>query len=581
MNQTVNLQRWLSRWPWATARLGWPALTLLIAALVVLPMAVITLALLSPTAEVWRHLWATRLPEMLRNTVALLLGVGLGTLVLGVGLAWLVAAHRFPGRSLFDWLLMLPLAMPAYVLGFVFMGLFDFAGPVQTSLRNLFGGHIWLPDIRSGAGVVLVMSLVLYPYVYLLARAAFHEQTAATFETARSLGYSRLAAFWRVALPMARPSIAAGLTLALMESLTDIGTVRFLNFPTVTDGVFRIWHGMMEREAAAELAGVLLVFALGAILLERRLRGRARYYQRGGRGWRLARVQLTGYVGWAAAGICTLVLGMAFFIPIGQLLLWAGSEVARRAPGALDALYWDFARNSLALAGVAAGVAVALALLLANGVRLSGARLNRFTARVATTGYVIPGAVIAMGVLVSLAAVDHAVNEVAQRWWGVTPGLLLTGSAVGLIYAYVVRFMAVAYYSVEASLDKVTPSMDEAARTLGASSSRVLWRIHLPLVRAGIFTGVVLVFVDVMKELPVTLLLRPFGYDTLAIWVWQEASESLWGSAALPALTIVAAGLLPVALLLRVATPDHQRRRLLAHIPPLPGQPERGEHHRS
>ncbi len=543
----------------------WSALSLLIASLVVLPIVVVVLALLSPTPEVWRHLWATRLPEMLSNTGVLLVGVGLGTLVLGTGLAWLVVSYRFPGRTLFDWLLILPLAMPSYVLAFVFMATLDFAGPVQTALRAWFGSSAWFPEIRSGGGVVVVMSLVFYPYVYLLARAAFHEQAAATFEVARTLGHGRWEAFFRVALPMARPSIVAGLSLVLMEVLTDLGTVRFLNFPTLTDGIFRIWHGMMEREVATELAGLLLLFALAAILLERRLRGRARYYQAGGRGQGITPMRLSGWRGWAATIMCTLVLSVAFLLPVGQLLVWAAGEVTRRTPGALDALYWDFTRNSLVLSGAAAGIAVILAVVLANGVRLSGQRLTRLAARWATMGYVVPGAVIALGVLIPLSALDHALNDLAGRWWGGALGLLLTGSIIGLIYAYVVRFMAVAYFSVEASLEKVTPSMEGAARTLGASPGRVLWRIHLPLIRAGMFTGAVLVFVDVMKELPATLLLRPFGYDTLAVRVWQDVSESLWDSAALPALTIVVAGLLPVVLLIRAATLGSRSRPLLHH----------------
>lgn len=534
---------------------AWSGLSVLIAALVVLPVVVVGASILTPTGEVWSHLWATVLPEMLGNTGILLLGVGLGTLVLGTGLAWLVVAYRFPGQALFDWLLVLPLAVPAYVMGFIFMATFDFAGPVQTALRGWFGSGARFPDIRSAGGVIVVMSLVLYPYVYLLARAAFHEQAAATFESARTLGHGRLAAMFRVALPMARPSIAAGVTLALMEALTDIGTVRFLNFPTITDGVFRVWHGLMERDAAAELASLALLFALAVILLERRLRGRTRYYQAGGRDRGVAPVRLSGWAGWAATGTCALVLAAAFVLPVAQLVAWAAGEVALGAPGAFDSLYWGFLRNSLFISTAAVVVTVILALLLAYGVRFGGGWLTRSAAGLATIGYAIPGAVIAMGVLVSLAALDHGVDGVAQQWWGTGTGLLLTGSAAGLLYAYVVRFMAVSYHSVDASLEKVTPEMDGAARTLGASPGRVLWRIHVPLVRAGMFTGAALVFVDVMKELPVTLLLRPFGFDTLSIWVWQMASESLWASAALPALTIVAAGLVPVLLLMRAATP--------------------------
>jgi len=541
---------------------GGPALTLLIAALLALPLGVVVVAMLTPTVDVWQHMWATRLPEMLTNTAILVLGVGTGTAVLGTGLAWLVVAYRFPGRALFRWLLILPLAMPTYVLAFVFMSTFDFAGPVQSALRAWFGPDVWFPDVRSGTGVIIVMTLVLYPYVYLLARAAFHEQSAVTFEAAQTLGDSRRAAFFRVVLPLARPSIAAGLTLALMEALTDIGAVRFLNFPTITDGIFRVWLGMGERNAAVELAGVLLLFALVVILFERRMRGRARYYQAGGRDRGIVPVQLSGRAAWLATGACTLVLGAAFFLPVSRLVAWVVTEMAKGAPGIFDALYWGFARNSLMLSGAATAVAVSVALILANGVRLSKGRSVRLGVRLATMGYAMPGAVVAFGVLVLLSSVDHALNGLSQQFWGVDVGLLLTGTAVGLIYAYVVRFMAVGYYSVEASLEKVTPSMDDAARTLGASSSRVLRRIHLPLVRVGMFTGATLLFVDMMKELPITLLLRPFGYDTLSVWVWQMASESLWASASLPALTIVVTGLIPVVLLSHVATSTRSTKPL-------------------
>ncbi|MDK1103844.1 MAG: iron ABC transporter permease [Actinomycetota bacterium] len=511
----------------------------------------------TPTVDVWRHLWATRLPEMIVNTLVLVVGVGIGTVVLGTGLAWLVVAHRFPGRALFDWLLILPLAMPTYVLAFVFLSMFDFAGPVQTAARGWLGPDVWFPEIRSGGAVILVMTLVLYPYVYLLARTAFQEQSAVTFEAARSLGSSRRSAFYRVVLPLARPSIAAGLTLVLMEVLTDIGAVRFLNFPTITDGVFRVWLGMGERDAAVELAGLLLLFVLVIIVLERRMRGRARYYQAGGRDRGVTPVQLTGRAAWLATGACTVVIGAAFVLPVSRLVVWVVAEAARGAPGFFDSLYWGFARNSLVLSGAATLLAIFVALVLANGVRSSRGRAVKVGARLATMGYAMPGAVVAFGVLVLLSSADNVLNYLSQAFWGIDVGLILTGSAVGLIYAYVVRFMAVGYYSVEASLEKVTPSMDDAARSLGASSGRVLRRIHLPLVRVGMFTGAALLFVDMMKELPITLLLRPFGYDTLSVWVWQMASESLWSGAALPALTIVVTGLIPVMLLRHAATSRH------------------------
>ena len=532
---------------------GLPTIPLLIAGAMILPVAVVLSALLTPTHSVWEHLWATLLPEITRNTIVLLLGVGVGTLILGTGLAWLTVAYRFPGQGVFDWLLFLPLAVPTYVLGFVYMATFDFAGPVQSALRGWFGSGIWFPEIRSGGGAVLVMTLVLYPYVYLLARAAFQEQSGDTFEAARAMGHSRLESFFRLALPLARPSIAAGLTLALMEALTDFATVRFFNFPTLSEGVIRVWRGMMDLRAATELAGLLILFSLAVILLERRLRGRARYSQVASRSPGVGRVSLSGWKGWTAAGVCGLVLAVAFLLPVTQLALWGISEVAIQPPGALT-MYARLAGNSLILSGLAAGVAMVLAMILAYGVRIGGGRLARFTARLATMGYAIPGAVIAVGILVPLSAFDHAVNDLVGSWWGVTPGLLLTGSLVALIYAYVVRFMAVAYNSVESSLDKVTPNITMVARTLGATFRSLLWRIQLPLIAPGLLAGATLVFVDVMKELPITMMLRPFGYDTLAIWVWQMAAESLWAGAALPALTIVAVGILPVILLMRIVT---------------------------
>ncbi|HSV86032.1 MAG TPA: iron ABC transporter permease [Levilinea sp.] len=531
-----------------------PPLPLLAAAgLVFLPVLVVLSALVTPTPEVWSHLWATILPEMIKNTLVLLLGVGTGALLLGTGLAWLTVAYRFPGQAIFDWLLVLPLAVPTYVMGYVYMTTFDYAGPVQSTLRAWFGSSVWFPEIRSAAGAVLVMILVLYPYVYLLARAAFHEQSESTFDAARAMGHSRLSAFFRLAVPLARPSLAAGTAMVLMEALTDFATVRFFNFPTLSEGVFRVWYGMMDLRAASELAGALMLFALAVIVLERWLRGRARYDQTRGSSPGINRVKLSGWQGWGVAGVCVLMVTGAFLIPVLQLTLWALRDLSQ--PGALDA-YGELARNSLILSGLAALTTIVLSVLVANGVRMSGGKAARVLARLATMGYAVPGAVIGVGILLPLSAFNHALNDLAERWWGVTIGLLLTGSIVGLIYAYVVRFMAVAYGSVESSLDKVTPNISMAARTLGATSRRLLWQIHLPLIAPGLLAGAILVFVDVMKELPVTMILRPFGYDTLSIWVWQMAAEGAWSGAALPALTIVAVGILPVIFLMRVtATP--------------------------
>ena len=533
---------------------GWSFTAWVIAALVILPIAVVVHSLLVPTPDVWRHLWKTRLPEMLFNTLVLVLGVGTGALILGTGLAWLVTAYRFPGRAFFEWALVLPMAMPSYVLAYVFMAIFDYAGPVQKTIRLWLGSSHWFPSIRSGGGTILVMVLTFYPYVYLLARAAFQEQAALTFEIARTLGASRTEAFRRVVLPMSRPSLVAGTSLVIMEVLTDVGTVRFLNFPTLSDGIFRVWHGMMNREAATQLAGLLLLFAFGAMVLERQLRGRARYVQEHRHGHGIPPRPLAGWRGWAATAIGGTILGMAFLLPASQLVVWSIQEIARSEPGTLDRIYWHYVRNSWVLAFTTALLAVLVAVILAYGVHLNRKPLTRLAARAATLGYAIPGAVIGLGILLPLSRLDHTLNALTRQTWGITVGLVFTGTIVGLLYAYVVRFMAVAYSSVEASLEKVSPNLEGAARTLGATPRQVLQRIHLPLMRVGVLTGATLVFVDVMKELPITLLLRPFGYNTLALWVWQDVSESLWESASLPALTIVLVGLIPVILLIRSAT---------------------------
>jgi iron(III) transport system permease protein len=534
-------------------RLGATAASMLIAFLAVLPVLVVASTLLTPTREIWQHLWDTLLPLLLLNTVALLVGVGAGTLVLGAGLAWLVTAYEFPGRSTFQWLLMLPMAVPAYIMGFVYMATFDVAGPVQGALADWFGSAAWFPEVRSPAGAITVMTLVLYPYVYLLALLGYRGISAAALDTARVHGYGQASFFWKVVLPISRPAIAAGVALALMEALADFATVRFFNFPTLADGVVRIWHGMMDLRAASELAGLLAVFALVALLLERSQRGRTRYHETGGRSPGLPRMPLAGRGKWLASALCAAVLAAAFLLPLTQLTAWAWVEMSRMEAGVAQ-VYLELALNSLLLATLAAAVAVLLAIVLSSGVRMAGHRAARWVATLATTGYAIPGPVLAVGVLLTLTPLDHALNDTLERWAGFTVGLLLTGSMVGLIYGYVARFLAVAYQSTDAALEKVKPSLTMAARTLGAGSWRILARIHLPLAAPGLIVAAALVFVDVMKELPMTLMLRPFGYETLAIWVWQMSAESIWTGAAVPALAIVLVGLLPVALLVKMAT---------------------------
>jgi len=532
---------------------GLPVLPLFLALLVVLPVLVVGSAMLTPTREVWFHLGRTLLPEMSRNTLLLLVGVGSGTLFLGVSLAWLVTAYRFPGRNVLEWLLVLPMAVPTYVQGFVYMATFDFAGPVQTFFRRYFSDLAWFPEIRSGAGAILVMTLVLYPYVYLLAKAGFREQSGVLVEAARVMGASRAVIFFRVILPLARPSIAAGVALAVMEALADFATVRFFNFPTLSDGVIRVWHGMMDLRAASELAGLLALVALLILLLEHALRGRSRYFQTGGKTPGITPETLRGWRGWLTASVCLLVVAVAFILPVAQLFAWTLGELPYLPPGTI-AVYTHLARNSILLSVLAAVFATITALLLSSGIRLSGNKAGFVLAKLATTGYAMPGAVIAVGIIVPLSAFDHALNDLLEAWKGISVGLVLTGSIVGLVYAYVVRFMAVSFNSVDSSLEKVTPNITSAARILGAGPWRIVWRIHLPLVAPGMLAGAILVFVDVMKELPITVMLRPFGYDTLAVWVWQMAAESVWAGASLPALVIVLAGMVPVVLLMRAGS---------------------------
>jgi iron(III) transport system permease protein len=463
---------------------------------------------------------------MIRDTATLLIATLTGTLVLGTSLAWLVTAYQFPGRRLLGWLLVTPLAIPGYVLGFVWLD------TLQEPLGARSVRSIWL--------CALVLTFTLYPYVYLFARAAFREQSQRSIDVARSLGCSRTEAFWRVVLPLARPSLAGGVALVGMEVLTDVGTVRLFNVSTIADGVLRVWFGTGDRNAAAELAVLLIGVAIVLIAAERLARGRARFTQSGSRSG-LHVERLRGSRAGAASAIGWGVFTLAVALPIYRLITWA-IEARRTDQTATVAGDLRFhLMSSLRVAGVATLACLALGLLLVAGLnrrRVGGTVL----ARLATLGYAVPGPVVAIGVLVTLAAVDRL---------GWLPGdWLLIGSFVGLIYALVVRFLAVAYQGIESSVGKVSPSVVACARTLGAGRFRVATRVELPLAGAGIIAAAILVAIDTLKELPITLILRPFGTETLPIWVWQATSESLWVQAAVPSLAIVALGMVLVAGLL-------------------------------
>lgn len=518
--------------------------------LTILPIIVVASSLLNPSLEVWGHLWNTILPRMLLNTFLLLLGVSVGTFTIGTALAWIVTVYDFPGKKVFKWLLVLPMAVPAYIMGFIYMSMFDFAGPVQTFFRDVLGLGVTFPQIRSGYGAVVVMTLVLYPYVYLLAKAGFEEQSGSAIEAAKVLGASNFRTFFKVALPLARPSIAAGVALAAMESLADFATVRYFNFPTVADGILRVWHGLMNLGAASEIAGLLAFFSLFLLLTESGLRSRRAYYQTKGKNQGIPTILLSGYKGALTSTICGVVFLAAFGLPLIQLVYWATLSISEMTPHAFS-VYRGLAVRTLTLSATATFFTVFAALFISSISRLDKGKFSRILARGTTIGYAIPGAVIGVGILIPLSALDRHINHIAGRVWGINPGLIFTGSLIGLIYAYVVRFMAIAYGSVDSSMDKIPPNTVSAARVLGANTFRVIFDIKLPHVLPGIIAAAVLVFVDVMKELPITLVLRPMSYDTLAIWVWQMAAESLWVDAALPALAIIVVGIIPVWILMR------------------------------
>lgn len=541
----------------------WP---LAVVAIVMLPLVVLALHIVQFDLARWEQMTATFLPRTLINTLTLMLGVGTGTLVLGTALAWLVAACDFPGRRMFDRLLLLPLAVPGFIMGFVYVDVFEFAGPVQSTLRAWFGwerGDYTFPNIASPAGLIVVLTLVLYPYVYLLARAAFIEQSASAFEAAHMMGNGRVRAFVRVGLPMALPQIMAGVILVVFETMTDYGTVSYFSFPTLSERIIVLWNTEFDPTTAVQLALLMMVVACVLVVLEWRVRGRARYYQpaRGGR--RLARVRLRGLARWGACALCAFVLWAAFLLPAGQLFVWAVAELRSPTVNVMGEAFAGYAGNSFVLASAAAAIVAVLALLLTYGVRAAAAARRakrRGLARLLSLGYAMPGAVIAAGVLVVVNPIDAAVTDFAAAVFGWPAATyLLTGTVFALLYGYTVRFLSIGFRSTQTSFDRISPSLEGAARTLGAGGWRIITRIHAPLVSTGVAAGALLVFVDVMKELPATLLLRPFGMDTLALRTYFLSIEGWHRTAAVPALAIVLLGLIPVFLLMRVGENQGER----------------------
>lgn len=529
---------------------AWSIYAVVIALLVSVPILVVFSAVFAPTGEVWRHLVDTVLWNYVRNTLWIMLGVGLATLFTGVLTAWLVTTCRFPGRRVFEWALLLPLAVPSYAIAFTYAGMFEFAGPVQSALREWFGwsrADYWFPDIRSVGGAVLVMGLVLYPYVYLLARAAFNEQSVCVLEASRALGRGPWRGFFQVALPLARPAIATGVALALMEALSEFGAVQYFAVDTFTTGIYRTWFGLGDSRAASQLAAILMAVVLVLLLIERRSRGQARYYHTSTRYRPLPGYRLKGMRRALAVLACFLPIFFGFLLPGAQLLVWSIQTAGRMIDLTLLRLAW----NSISLAALAAVLAVMVAAVLAYGVRLRPSFLTIAATRVASMGYAVPGAVLAIGVLVPFAWIDNTLDAWMRSTFGVSTGLLLSGTLIALLFAYLVRFLAISFNTVEASLAKVTPNMDGAARSLGLGAGRTFFRVHAPIIGGSLLTAGLLVFVDVMKELPATLIMRPFNFNTLAVRSFELASDERLADSASAALAIVLAGLVPVILLSR------------------------------
>jgi iron(III) transport system permease protein len=548
------------RTPASKATIVWQAAAVVIAGFVLLPIVAIVWIAIAPTGDVWGHLLSTVLPRSVQTTLILMACVGLATTIMGVGTAWLVTMCRFPGQRIIDWALLIPLAVPTYIIAFAYVEVLDYTGPVQTALRDVFGfktsREYWFPEIRSLGGAIFVMSVVLYPYVYLTTRAGFLIQSASTLDVSRTLGASPMRLFFRVALPMSRPAAAVGVSLALMECLNDIGAVTFFGVKTLTFSVYDTWLNRSSLSGAAQLALAMLVMVFALLWIERFGRRKQRFDSGGSKHRVPVRFFLNGWQSAAALIACLTPIVLGFVIP--ALLL--ADRASRRledllAPGFLSAVW-----NSLTLAGFAALLTVVVSVALAYALRLGATPSLKIAVRLASIGYAIPGTVLAIGILIPLATFDNFVDAQMETFFGIDTGLLLLGSGMGLVYAYVVRFLAVSYGQVEGGFGKISPHLDMAARTLGRNETQTLRQIHLPIIRPVLLSAVLLTFVDCMKELPATILLRPFNFETLATTVFEAASREAFEEAALPSLAIVLVGLLPVIYLARTSASSFRNK---------------------
>ncbi|OYW53942.1 MAG: iron ABC transporter permease [Hyphomicrobium sp. 32-62-53] len=529
----------------------WSAFALALAALMLLPVASIILLALSSTNADWPHLIANVLPVTTRSTLLLVAGTAAITLVIGTATAWLVTMYRFPGRTLLDRLLVLPLAIPTYIVAYCYVELLEYGGPVQSAVRS-FGGYAtardyWFPDIRSTSGAILILSLVLYPYVYLTARASFVQQSMCVLEVARTLGQSSIGAFWRVALPLARPALAAGAALVMMETLNDLGAVQYLGVETLSVSIYVTWLQRANLAGATQIALLGLIAVAIVLIVERLARGNSKFHHTTGRYRAIPFQDIDGWRGYTAAILCALPVVTGFVIPVAVL----GRHALTHSEDAFASGFLTAATNSVVVAAVVAAVAVVIAVGLAYAARIAGRGSVPTAIRLSGMGYALPGTVLAIGVLIPFAAFDNAIDALVRQHLGWSTGLLLSGTLFALVFALTTRFLTVALGNIEAGLQKVSPNLDAAARTLGETPLSALRRVHLPLLLPAMGAAGLLVFVDAMKELPATLLLRPFNFDTLATHVYGLTALEQFERAALGALAIVLAGLVPVLLLHR------------------------------
>lgn len=532
---------------------GWSLGALIIAAVVLAPMLAVLWIAFHPTENIWPHLVATVLPRYFTATLRLMLGVGILTAAMGAGAAWLVTMYRFRGSRVLEYALLFPLAIPAYVGAYALVDFLDYAGPLQTALRGGMGWadarDYWFPEIRSEWAAVLVLSAALYPYVYLLTRSALREQSGASYEVARSLGLGPWGMFWRLGLPLVRPAIAAGVALAMMETVADYGTVAYFGVQTLTTGVFSTWLNGNNAGGAAQIAGVILTLILVLLGIERSSRRNARFHSASRATRPVEPRPLPGIKGLIALGFCLVPFAMGFVLPVVVMGWHAFSNPAVwLEPGLAQA-----ALNTALVGGVAAVLTVLAALFLVYGVRMAGRRLARLVLPVTTLGYAAPGAVLAVGLLVPLAALDHKVADAVLALTGYDPGLMLTGTAAAIVLAYAVRFFGIAQGAIDAAFGRISPSLPMAARSLGRGAGGTLTAVYLPLMRGSVASALLVVFVDCVKELPATLLLRPFNFNTLSTRVYELASLEHLGQAAPAALVVVAMGLAAVALLARAS----------------------------